>query len=448
MQRAATRRRPLKKGNLNATIGATGNVRALQTAILSWGTTVNGTIGSIDVQPGDKVKNGAALASVDLPAMTRSTLESNLLSAQQQLADMTSPIGIANAKLAVTSAQADIVDAQIALNNLNYWQNQGLKDYYWSNLVIAKDKLGDVQGMYDSLNVGEYINNPNEAQAYKMLYAAQKDYDNAKYYYSVYSQKPPQRRIDEAQAKLDLANATLEEANNYLAAITGGEVPENATGSALLKFKQAKLAVQIAQENLDAATLSAPFDGTVTDVGSKVGDQVTPGTAAFRIDDLSHLYVEVQVSEVDINSVEIGQPATISFDAILGNEYNGKVVEVAQSASVASGVVNFDVTVELTDADGQVKPGMTAAVTVTIQSLENVLLIPNRTVRLVNGQRVVYVLRNGILEEIPVELGASDNTNSVLISGALNAGDALVINPPLNFQPGQNGGRGAMFGGG
>jgi HlyD family secretion protein len=166
------------------------------------------------------------------------------------------------------------------------------------------------------------------------------------------------------------------------------------------------------------------------------------------VDDLSHLLVDVQVSEVDINSVTIGQPAVVTFDAVLGREYRGKVVGVSRVGTSVQSVVNFNVTVELTDPDVDVKPGMTASVTITIQSLDNVLLVPNRAVHLVNGQRMVYVLRNGQLFEIPVMLGASDDTMSEVTSGDLSAGDVLVLNPPANFTPGQGGGARGIFGGG
>ena len=66
------------------------------------------------------------------------------------------------------------------------------------------------------------------------------------------------------------------------------------------------------------AHIIAPFDGTVTQAEPAVGDQVSTGTVAFRVDDLSHLLVDVQVSEVDINTVAIGQDATLTFDAVLG----------------------------------------------------------------------------------------------------------------------------------
>jgi HlyD family secretion protein len=380
--------------------------------------------------------------------LTQSTLASNLVTAQENLIELTSPEAIANAKLAVTTAQSDVINAQYKMNNQQYWKNDALIRDQYSNVVIAKEKLDNAQAAYDSANVGEYINNPGEASLYQSLYNAQQSYNIAYNSYSLYSQKPTQRQLDEAQATLDLANANLAQDKIYLAAMTGGTVPADATGTALLQLKQAQLNVQTAQENLDAAKLTAPFNGTVTEVSGMVGDQVSPGTKVFRIDDLSQMKADVQVSEVDINNVTVGQPAVVTFDAVLGREYHGKVVDVSRVGTSVQSVVNFNVTVELTDPDADVKPGMTASVTITIQSLDNVLLVPNRGVHLLNGQRMVYVLRNGQLLEIPLTLGASDDTMSEVTSGDLSAGDVLVLNPPANFTPGQGGDPGRMFGGG
>jgi len=378
-------------------------------------------------------------------------LESNLVNAQENLAEMTSPEAIANAKLAITTAQKQVIDAQTTQLNTQYWQNKALQQNYYASYVIAKDNLDKAQTAYDNAHVGQYINNSNEANAYQNLYTAQKTYDTAFYYYSVYSQTPTQRQLDEAQANLDLANATLTNARIYLAALTGGTIPAGATGTTLLQFEQARQAVQTAQANLDANNLTAPFSGTITEVNGMVGDQVTPATNAFRIDDLSQMKVDVQVSEVDINNVQVGQPVTLTFDAISGKTYNGKVAEVATAGDSVQGAVDFTVTVALTDANKNVKPGMTAAVTITVKQVNNVLLVPSRAVRLVNNQLVVYVLENGQPKEVNVTLGASSDTMSEVVSSNLKAGVNIILNPPSNLfsRPSGNGsGGGGAFGGG
>ena len=188
-----------------------------------------------------------------------------------------------------------------------------------------------------------------------------------------------------------------------------------------------------AQITVDSRLLTAPFAGTITEVDNKPGDQVTPASLAFRLDSLDHLFVDVLVSEVDINSISVGQPVELIFDAILDKQYKGIVNQVAPVGDAIQGVVQFNVTVELTDADENVKPGMTAAVNIIVNQITDVLLVPNRAVRLVNGQRVVYILVNDQLKKVDVTLGASSDTNSQVVTSDLQVGDNVVLNPPQDL---------------
>ena len=103
------------------------------------------------------------------------------------------------------------------------------------------------------------------------------------------------------------------------------------------------------------------------------------------------------------------------------------VIQVALNISV----VNFKVTVELMDADELVRPGMTAAVSIVVSELENVLLVPNRAVRVDDGMRVVYIMNAGEMEMVEVVLGSSADLYSEVIGGDLQAGDTVILNPPL-----------------
>jgi HlyD family secretion protein len=194
---------------------------------------------------------------------------------------------------------------------------------------------------------------------------------------------------------------------------------------------------------LNTARILAPIDGTVTQANPLVGDQVIVGNPAFRVDDLTGLLVDVEVSEVDINGVQPQQPATLTMDAIPNKTYHGNVERVSQAGDITSGAVNFAVTVRVTDPDERVKPGMTAAVNIIVMQLSDQLLVPNRAVRLVDGQRVVYVLKDGKPEQVQITLGASSDTMSVLAQGDLKEGDLLIMNPPS-----QRGGPFMMGGGG
>jgi len=92
------------------------------------------------------------------------------------------------------------------------------------------------------------------------------------------------------------------------------------------------------QATLDTAQQKAPFGGTVTEALPSVGDLVTPGAEAFRIDDLQHLSVDIQITEIDITKVAVGQDATLVFDAIPDKTYQGKVTTVAKAGDVVQGV--------------------------------------------------------------------------------------------------------------
>jgi HlyD family secretion protein len=376
----------IERGRLTATIGATGTVRAKQTAVLVWQT--GGTVDTVNVKVGDNVPAGFVMAFLSKSSLPQSIIlaEADLVSAQKTLDDLlNSDTARAQAAIALRDAQAAYDRARKSRENLN-----GLIDI---QEIVTKTKntpFGKIQ--------------IKEVKTYK-------GYADA-------------TTIAKADEQLALARAKLDDAQRTYDRLISGNVVEIAAAQAR---------IDAAKATLNLARVTAPFGGIVTEAYSLPGDLVNAGTAAFRIDDLSSLLVDVNVSEVDINSVEVGQPVKLTFDAILGREYNGVVVEVAKTGTVTAGVVSFKVTVELTDADALVKPGMTAAVNIIVKELTDVLLVPNRAVRLSDGERVVYVLENNQPVKKVVRLGSSSDTMSVLVGGDLKEGDAVILNPPTEF---------------
>ena len=232
--------------------------------------------------------------------------------------------------------------------------------------------------------------------------------------------------LDILEGKLAVAKSNLEQAQRDYDRIKSTGVDPN-----LVAEDQANIAALQATVNM--GSLTAPFSGVVTESNSLIGDLVNAGTTSFRIDDMSKLLVDVQISEVDINSIKVGQPATLTFDAVTDKSYSAKVIKVASVGNTTSGTVNFTVTLQVLNPDEQVKPGMTAAVNFTVTQLKDILTIPNRAVRTVNNQRVVYILKNGIATAVPVELGASSDTSSQVLSGDLKEGDQIILNPSTDL---------------
>ncbi|MEX2144331.1 MAG: efflux RND transporter periplasmic adaptor subunit [Anaerolineales bacterium] len=424
------------RGNLTATIGATGSVRAQQSAILAWGT--SGQVGSVTVSVGDAVLQEQLMADLALASLPQSIISAHI---EFQNALSALDLEIAETGKILAEAQVVLENAERALYNLTHPGRQVDIDQAYANLILSRERLDRAREAYEP-----YANKPenNLERANFLLHftEAQQHYDAALRTYNAYSGTTNSSDIAVAEGQVALAQGQLMVAQrNYDFAL-------QAADPNFISPAEARLAA--AQATLDLAAIKAPFSGVVTDAFPHPGDLVQAGLVAFQLDDLSRLLVDVEVSEVDINRVQIGQQAIISFDAAPEREYLGVVSAVSAAGSVHSGVVSFRITVELEDPDEFVRPAMTAAVNLVVTELQDVLLVPNRAVRVVDGQRVVYVLSEGSLVEVAVTLGATSETFSEVIAGDLQEGDTIVLNPPANafeFSSQPSGGRFLMGGG-
>jgi len=429
----------IERGTLTATIGATGTVRAKQTAILNWQTT--GTVDTVNVKVGDNVPAGFMMAFLSKSSLPQSIIlaEADLVNSQIALDDLlNSDAALAKAAQDLAVAKQAVEDAQKDVTKLDYRRaSDDLLDQTQAEIDLANKRISLAEDAYKLVK-----NRPDgdslKAQALLNLTNARLERDRKQATLDWYLGKPSELDAEKYRAALALAQAQEADAQREFNRLSAGNISE---------ITAAQARIDAAKATLGLADVTAPFGGIVTESYPLPGDQVNTGTTAFRIDDLSSLLVDVNVSEVDINSVAVGQPVKLTFDAILGREYNGQVFEVAQTGTISAGVVNFKVTVELTDADQFVKPGMTAAVNITVKELVDVLLVPNRAVRLSDGERVIYLLVNNMPTKTSIRLGASSDTMSVLTSGEVQEGDAVILNPPTEFMgPGGGGPPGGGFG--
>ena len=419
---------PAERGSLEATVGATGTVRANQTALLAWETT--GSVETVRVKVGDNVKKDDVLAELAKTSLSQSIIlaEVDLLAAQRGLEDLQiSTTARAQAELAVTQAEKALEDAKDKYEGSNFARASETKiENVQSELDLLNHQISQarkIYNMFKDLPDGD----SRKAGALSNLTSLELRRDQVVAELNYITGSPDDNEVSQRLSNYEIAKAQLEDAKLRLARVQDG--PDD------LEVARLQAQMTAAQATLDLARIIAPFDGTVTQIEPLPGDQVSPGLQAFRVDDLSHLLVDVQISEIDINTISIGQSVTMSFDAILGKTYNGVIVEVGQVGSSIQGAVNFMVTVELTDGDTDVRPGMTAAVNILVKEVKDVLLVPNRAVRIVDGERVVYVLVDGLPVMTTVRLGSSSDSVSEVIGGDLKEGDLVILNPPATFGP-------------
>lgn len=421
----------IARGSLTALVGATGTVRSNQTAVLTWQTT--GQVGEINVAVGDTVKDGEVLASLNPSSLPQTIIlaEADLVTAQRALENLReSDLAQAQAQFNLAQAAEGLQDAQDKRASKDYTRASDLTlEEARTNVALAQENVDKYQEIYDRVK-GLEEDNTQRLNAYSALLAARRTLDRAKANLTYLEGGPDPLEVEQADAVLALAQAKYKDAQREWERVKDGPDPDD--------IRAAESRIAAIEATLDLAHLTAPFDSTVTEVRVKIGDQVVPGLNSFRIDDLSRLLVDVQVPEADINRISVGQPVTMTFDAILDKEYHGKVISVGRVGSALTGIVNFEVSIELTDPDELVRPGMTAGVNIVVSQLDDVLLVPNRAVRLREGKRVVYLLKNGEATPVDIEIGAQSDLNSELLSGDVREGDIIILNPPTQFESGQS----------
>ena len=415
------------RGELVAIIGATGTVRANQTADLKWQT--NGRIGQIHVEVGDKVSSETVLAELLQTSLSQSIIlaQADLVDAQRKLDNLLhSNLQQAQAQLSLANAK-DAYDRAVwsgLQGDTARTTNQNSIDAARAAVTLAQDKVDSAEETFSKFEDNDE-DDPIRAGALSTLANARQNLENAKRDLNFLVQNPNEKELAISEGKVALARAEYEDAQREWERLKDGPDPDDIVA--------AESRIASIEATIGLAQIVAPFGGTVTEVIGMTGDQVSAGSAVFRLDDLSRLFVDVEVPEIDINRILIGQSVDLSFDAISNKTYQGRVHSVAQVGRVQNGLVNFSVVIEILNADEQVLPGMTAAVNIIISQIEDALIVPNRAIRLVDNQQVVYILKNGEPIAVNITIGSSSDSMSEVIAGDLKEGDKVILNPPSSF---------------
>jgi len=446
---------PVQRSTLVATVNAAGNIQAQTRLNLNFQTA--GLVSKVNVNVGDKVEAGQVLAELDTSelALQVQAGEAALKSAQAKLALAqrgSDPNEVAAAKARLEAAKkggptaADIAAARArvesARQNLADIQN-GLDPITKAKLALdqAKNNLWAAQldrdgigGQVESGRAGQYQLDSANARVLNAEIAVQQ----AQQAYDAAVANQTNTPLAQAQAQLKEAEAALQKLLNstYTQDVAAAEAAyqKAVAGPTEEDLIIAQASVDTAQVNLEQAKLKlknaqliAPFGGIVTAVNIQPGQQAGTSTAAIELADTDHLEIVVNMSEVDLPKLKVGQDAEITLDALPGKILAGKVTQIAPAGVLQQGVVNYPVTIALTTLDSAVKAGMTANLSVIVERKENVLVVPNRAIRTQGRQRIVTVAYEGQQIQVPVQTGMSNEAQTE-ITGGLKEGDEVILN--------------------
>jgi HlyD family secretion protein len=317
------------------------------------------------------------------------------------------------AQAALHSAEAGMQQAQVAFDNARQQEA--------AEVAQAQAQLDNAQTQHDALL---HPSHSALAEAQAGVTRAQATLDRLR-------RGGTPADVAAAEAQVEMARAALEKLSAPAAAA------DIAAAEAAAAQADARLAS--ARLKLDAATLRAPFDGTVATVNVTPGGVSGTDTAVTLIDD-STWHLDAELSEIDVARVKPGQPVNISFDAFAGTIISGVVESVATVGTSSNGVVTYAVRVSFDPGETAVKAGMSASATIVAETHKGVLQVPSRALTTQGPVTTLQVRYGDGTAAVQVETGASDGMMTEVVSCpaigrlCLREGDEVKIELPESVQ--------------
>lgn len=397
-----------ERGSIVSTVDESGNVNASsQTSVTS---PTDGLIQQVYVKNGDKVTAGQKLFSVKSTA---------------------TPEEVASAYANYENALASYQSATQAKETM-----QATLEKDREAVLSAADAVNTMTS-----NVGGSKVNPQTGTQYNQNEIDQTNsaYTSAQEQFSADETKYNQEATQIAAANAQLSSASL----TY-------QATQSTTVTAPIAGTVANVSVQPGAA-VTASTVTTTSNST--SFGSSSSSSSSGGSAVLSIGNYSQLSILAQVNEVDIPKIKVGQQATVTLDAFPNETFVGQVESVDSVGAISSGVVTYNVYINLISPPSAIKSGMSASVAIQTARADNVITVPSAAVQTENGASYVRVLKNGKVTSVPVTTGISDDTNTEITAG-INVGDDVIVgtsattnNTTSPFSTGLGGAGGARGGG-
>lgn len=469
--------------DLVQTVLATGQVVSQTDLNLSF--KASGSVRKVAVKVGQRVKEGDVLANLDQKdqAAALTSARGGLASANanyRRVLDGASSEEVQVAQAAVTLAQVTLDSAKKSLQNTKQ-QQQILVDNAYRSLLNSSPEAAPassnlsggsiaVSGQYADTQEGTYtIRVGSNGARFDLLGLESGTFDltkgqstplgtrgleitfsNASYINGeIWTIDIPNKQASTYTTNLNAYNAALETQRSSITAAENAVASAQASvdqaiaslnlkkaaarpadvASAQAQVLSAQGQVQTAEAALENTIIRAPSNGTITKVDIKVGEQATALKPVVILQDPESLHIEANISEANVTNLRTGQKVTITLDAVPEKEYLGEVQFVDPASTVVSGVVNYKVTVTLNKSE-EIKPGMTANLSILVAEKQNAVAVPLRAVIQKNGNgkvvRVVTDAKKKTYEERKVVTGLEADGGMVEIVSGVSVGDEIV----------------------
>ena len=372
----------VERGNLRNTVTATGTLQAVTTVQV--GSQASGTLSALYADFNSVVKKGQVIAQLD-PGVAKAQVDQSRANLQQARASLQQSIAsVTGSRAGVSDAQAKALAAKSTVQN-----NQSGVSGAEANVAVLKAQLDDAQS---------FLTQQQSLMASGVI--AKREVDVATTAY-----KTAEARYNQAVAQLN--QAVLSEQSSSGAGIAQSEAAikqsqaqvqqsQAQVEQAKAQVQQAEAALRLAEVNLAHTTITSPIDGVVVSRDVNVGQTVAASLSAptlFTIaNDLTQMQVIANIDQADIGLVEQAKSVKFTVDAFPGKDFDGKIQQMRLNPVNVQNVVTYNVVIDVNNPEQKLKPGMTANLIVTIDERNNVLKVPNSSLRFVpqdaSGQRI------------------------------------------------------------
>lgn len=429
-QPVAYRTAAVKRGDLLATIGATGTVEPEEVVdvgaqvagqILSFGKDKNGKT----VDYGSVVEEGTVLAQID-----DTLYAADVASAKAQVQQAEGLAQHASAEVATSEAAVQTSEAAVQASEAGVQTSEAAVQVAEAGVAKAEADLKQMQAkLVQAKNDWDRAQKlgPSEALAQSIYDAYQAAYETAKANVAV-----GEAGILQAKATVLQSKSTVAQSGSAVAQAKGavaqakGQVAQAKSSVEQTKGQvaQAKAALDRANRNLSYCTIKSPVKGVIVDRRVNIGQTVV---SAFNVAslfliarDLKRMEVWVSVNEADIGNIHTGQNVTFTVDAYPGRVFKGTVGTIRLNATMTQNVVTYTVEVVTDNADGRLFPYLTANAQFELGRRTGVLLVPNAALRWFPSQP----------EQVAPEFRDAFKASSRRGSGA--GGEGKAANPPTS----------------
>ena len=230
-------------------------------------------------------------------------------------------------------------------------------------------------------------------------------------------------RLEAKQARANLSKLEQEHKRNTDLS-ERGLISADAFENIRYEMESLRAAYNMARLELSYTEIKAPIDGIVADRYVKLGNTINADEPVFHVTDMDPLLGYLHVPEREFRKLRPGQTARISVDALPHESFTGVVARISPTVSPETGT--FKVTVEVTDSEGQLKPGMFGRFNIVFDMREQAMLVPRSAIIIGDLDTVVYVVEDGVAHRRPITTGYTSDDNIEILDG-LTGDEEIVI---------------------